>query len=68
MFKNYFLLAWRHLGKNRGYTFINVAGLSIGMAIALVVIALWINDETDLRSLCAQSQPPRRGLAELSYE
>ena len=35
MFKNYFLLAWRHLGKNRGYTFINVAGLSIGMAIAL---------------------------------
>jgi putative ABC transport system permease protein len=45
MFKNYFLLAWRHLGKNRGYTFINVAGLSIGMAIALV-IGLWINDET----------------------
>ncbi len=45
MFQNYFRLAWRHLGKNRGYTFINVAGLSIGMAIALI-IGLWISDET----------------------
>jgi putative ABC transport system permease protein len=44
MFQNYFLLAWRHLGKNRGYTAINIAGLSIGMAIALV-IGLWITDE-----------------------
>jgi len=45
MFQNYFLLAWRHLGRNRGYTIINIAGLSIGMAIALV-IGLWITDET----------------------
>ncbi|HVU98632.1 MAG TPA: ABC transporter permease [Puia sp.] len=44
MFKNYFLLAVRHLRKNRGYTAINIAGLSIGMAIALV-IGLWITDE-----------------------
>jgi putative ABC transport system permease protein len=46
MLKNYFLLAWRHLGKNRGYTAINIAGLSIGMAIALV-IGLWITDEAN---------------------
>jgi ABC-type antimicrobial peptide transport system permease subunit len=44
MLKNYFLLAWRHLLKNRGYTAINIAGLSIGMAIALV-IGLWVTDE-----------------------
>jgi putative ABC transport system permease protein len=44
MFQNYFLLAWRHLLKNRGYSAINIAGLSIGMAIALV-IGLWITDE-----------------------
>ena len=44
MLKNYFLLAWRHLSKNRAYTTINIAGLSIGMAIALV-IGLWITDE-----------------------
>jgi putative ABC transport system permease protein len=44
MFRNYLLLAWRHLLKNRGYSAINIAGLSIGMAIALV-IGLWITDE-----------------------
>src|ERR1700753_3165605 len=44
MIKNYFLLAWRHLLKSRGYSAINIAGLSIGMAIALV-IGLWITDE-----------------------
>ena len=44
MIQNYFVLARRHLLKNRGYSAINIAGLSIGMAIALV-IGLWIMDE-----------------------
>jgi len=44
MLKNYFRVAWRHLGKNKGYTFINIAGLATGMAIALL-IGLWITDE-----------------------
>jgi ABC-type antimicrobial peptide transport system permease subunit len=44
MLKTYVTLAWRHLRKNRGYTTINIAGLSIGMAIALI-IGLWITDE-----------------------
>jgi len=46
MLSNYFLLAWRHLLKNRGYSAINIAGLSIGMAIALI-IGLWITDEVN---------------------
>ena len=44
MLKNYFLIAWRHLLKNKGYSFINIAGLATGMAIALL-IGLWIADE-----------------------
>lgn len=44
MFRNYFLVAWRHLTRNGGYSFINIAGLGIGMAIALL-ISLWIADE-----------------------
>jgi len=44
MFKNYFLLTIRQLRKNRGYTLINVAGLSIGMAVTLV-IGIWITGE-----------------------
>jgi putative ABC transport system permease protein len=44
MIKNYFRLAWRHLVKQKGYSFINIAGLATGMAIALL-IGLWIQDE-----------------------
>ena len=44
MFKNYFKTAWRNLGKSKMHSFINVAGLSIGMAVA-IVIGLWIYDE-----------------------
>ncbi len=44
MISRYFLLAIRHLRKNRGYTSINIAGLSLGMAVALI-ISLWIIDE-----------------------
>ena len=44
MLQNYFLLAWRHLTKKKVYSVINIAGLSTGMAIALL-IGLWINDE-----------------------
>jgi hypothetical protein len=44
MIKNYFKTAWRSLGKNKMHSFINIAGLSIGMAVA-IVIGLWIYDE-----------------------
>ena len=44
MIKNYLKIAWRNLLKNKAHTFINVAGLSIGMAVAML-IGLWIWDE-----------------------
>ncbi len=44
MFSNYFKTAWRNLVKNRISSVINVSGLAVGMAIALL-IALWIYDE-----------------------
>ncbi|MEJ0034308.1 MAG: ABC transporter permease [Bacteroidota bacterium] len=44
MLKNYFKIAYRSLLKNSVYTFINVAGLSIGIASALL-ISLWVYDE-----------------------
>jgi len=40
-----FKLAWRNLVKNKTYSVINIAGLSIGMAVALL-IGLWVWDET----------------------
>ncbi len=44
MLKNYFTIALRNLFKNKVYSFINVFGLAIGMAVALM-IGLWLNDE-----------------------
>ncbi len=44
MFKNYFKIAWRNLIKNKTSSFINIGGLSIGMAVA-ILIGLWIWDE-----------------------
>ena len=44
MFKNYLKIAWRNLIKNKVYSFINQLGLSVGIAVALL-IGLWIWDE-----------------------
>ncbi|GGA97132.1 ABC transporter permease [Puia dinghuensis] len=44
MLKNYFIVAWRNLTKNRVYSAINILGLAAGMAVALL-IGLWIWDE-----------------------
>jgi len=44
MFKNYFTIAWRNLVKTKGYSFINIGGLALGMSVALI-IGLWVNDE-----------------------
>ena len=49
MFKSYFKIGWRNLVKNRGYSFINVIGLAIGMTVA-IVIGLWIFDELSFDS------------------
>ena len=45
MFKNYFKTAWRNLLRNKGLASINIIGLAIGIAFALL-IGLWIQYET----------------------
>jgi putative ABC transport system permease protein len=44
MIKNYIKTAWRNLVKNKVHSFINIVGLSVGMAVAML-IGLWIWDE-----------------------
>jgi len=44
MIKNYLKSAFRNLVKNKVHSFINIAGLSVGMAVAML-IGLWIWDE-----------------------
>jgi len=44
MIKNYLKTAWRNLVKNKVHSFINIVGLAVGMAVAML-IGLWMWDE-----------------------
>jgi len=44
MIKNYLKIAWRNLVRNKVSSLINIGGLAVGMAVAML-IGLWIWDE-----------------------
>jgi len=44
MLKNYLKVAFRNLWKNKAFSFINITGLAIGMASAMLIL-LWIQNE-----------------------
>ncbi len=44
MFKNYLIVALRHLRRGKAFTFINGAGLALGMAACLLIL-LYVQDE-----------------------
>ncbi|HEY9004621.1 MAG TPA: ABC transporter permease [Ohtaekwangia sp.] len=44
MYKSYFITSVRAMKKNKLHAAINIAGLSVGMAVAMI-IGLWIHDE-----------------------
>ncbi len=44
MSNTYFKIAWRAICKNKLHSFINIAGLAVGVAVA-ILIGLWVFDE-----------------------
>ncbi|MFC1898572.1 ABC transporter permease [Candidatus Cloacimonadota bacterium] len=44
MFKNYLKVAFRNLTRKKGFSFINITGLAIGIAICILIM-LWVQDE-----------------------
>ncbi len=44
MLKNYLKIAWRNILKHKGYSFINIFGLTIGITV-FIVIALYVQHE-----------------------
>jgi putative ABC transport system permease protein len=49
MLKNYIKTAWRNLLKNKFYSLINIAGLTVGLAIGIMIL-LWVQDELSFDS------------------
>jgi putative ABC transport system permease protein len=44
MIKNYLKIALRSITRNTGYSFINIAGLAVGMSVTML-IGMWVYDE-----------------------
>ena len=44
MIRNFLIIAYRNLWKNKGFSAINITGLALGMSVAMI-IGLWIWDE-----------------------
>ncbi|MGH7597129.1 MAG: ABC transporter permease [bacterium] len=54
MFKNYLIIALRNLLRHKGYSFIKIAGLAIGMA-ACILILLFIQNELSFENMHADA-------------
>ncbi|WP_162997041.1 ABC transporter permease [Mucilaginibacter kameinonensis] len=52
MFKNYLKIAWRNTTRNKASSLINICGLAVGMAVAML-IGLWIWDEVSFNKFNA---------------
>lgn len=44
MLKNFITISWRNLVRSKGFSLINISGLAVGMAVA-ILITLWVYDE-----------------------
>ena len=44
MWKNYLKIAFRNLSRNKGFSILNISGLAIGMASAILIL-LWVQSE-----------------------
>ncbi len=55
MFKNFFKVALRNLWKNKAFSAINIAGLSVGLGVCLLII-LYVKDELSYEKHNTQSE------------
>ena len=44
MIRNFFNITLRNISKNKGFTFINITGMAVGLAASLLIL-LWVQDE-----------------------
>ncbi|MBK7872150.1 MAG: ABC transporter permease [Saprospiraceae bacterium] len=61
MWKNYIKIAFRNMAKHRGYTIINLAGLTIGITVCFL-LSLWVKDELSYDRFHTNAENIYRGL------
>ncbi len=66
MFKNHIKIAWRNLLKDKQFTFLNVLGLSAGLASSLLIF-LWVVDELSFDRFFANDERLYRLMERTNY-
>ena len=66
MFRNFLKVAFRNLWKNKAFSIINIAGLSVGLAVCLLII-LYVRDELSYDKYNAQAENIYRIDADISF-
>lgn len=64
MIKNYIITAFRNLSRKKFYSFLNIAGLAIGIAVCLLIM-LWVTDELNYDKHLPNSDRIYRAVLEL---
>jgi putative ABC transport system permease protein len=54
MLVNYLKIAWRNIRRHPGYSFINFAGLALGMACCILIL-VWVKDEVETNRFHAKA-------------
>lgn len=49
MYRSYFKVGLRNLWRNKGFSLINIGGLAVGMAVAILIF-LWVQDELNFNT------------------
>lgn len=67
MIKNYFLVAWRNIIRNKVFSAINISGLALGLACSLLIM-LWVQDERNVDGFHAHGDQLYQVYVRQSYD
>jgi len=67
MFKNYVKTAWRNIARHKGYSFITIFGLAVGIACC-VLMMLWVRNESSFDRFHVNGNSLCRVIAETRTE
>ncbi|MEL6671772.1 MAG: ABC transporter permease [Bacteroidota bacterium] len=66
MLKNYFTSAMRNFGRQKAFTFINMLGLSVGLACSMFIL-LWVQDELSYNAFHQEGDQLHRLMRHVSF-